>query len=87
VAKTEEQVRKDFVDIAEQRVKVFLVLNEIEKNEKIVAEESEVMARIGEMVVQYPDPIKAKQEMENGQTRLYIEDEIKREKIFKLLGC
>ncbi|MFA5013368.1 MAG: trigger factor [Candidatus Paceibacterota bacterium] len=87
VAKTEEQVKKDFGKIAEQRVKVFLVLNQIEKEEKIVAEEAEVMAKIGEMVVQYPDPIKARQEMENGQTRLYIEDEIKREKIFKLLGC
>lgn len=87
VSKTEEQVKKDFEHIARQRVKVFLVLNQIEKDEKIVAEEAEVMAKIGEMVVQYPDPIKARKEIETGQMRLYIEDEIKREKIFKLLGC
>lgn len=85
--KTEEQVKKDFGKIAEQRIKTFLILNQIEKDEKITVEEKEIEERIGEMAKRYPDAEKARQELGTGQSKFYIEDEIKREKVFKILGC
>ena len=87
VKKTEEDVKKEFRKIAEQRVKIFLILNQIEKDEKIEAEDGEIDARIEEILKQYPDQQKARKEIESSQTRLYISDEIRRGKIFKLLGC
>ncbi|MFA5368402.1 MAG: trigger factor [Candidatus Paceibacterota bacterium] len=87
VKKTEEEVKKEFKKIAEQRVKIFLILNQIEKDEKIEAGEDEIDERIAEILKQYPDQEQAKKEIESSQTRLYIADEIRRGKIFKLLGC
>jgi trigger factor len=87
VKKTEEDVKKEFRKIAEQRVRIFLVLNQIEKDEKIEAGDSEIEERIEEILRQYPDPEKARKEIGSSQTRLYIADEIRRGKIFKLLGC
>jgi trigger factor len=87
IKKTEEDVKKEFKKMAEQRVKAFLVLNEIEKQEKIVATDEELSEKISKIISQYPDPAQAKQEIERGDTKEYLAEEIKREKIFKLLGC
>lgn len=87
IKKTEDDIQKEFEKVASERVKIFLILNQIEKDEKIEATQEELEARIVEIIKQYPDPEKAKQEVESNNTKAYIADEIKREKIFKLLGC
>jgi len=87
VQKTEEQIKKEFEKIAEERVKGFLVLHEIEKKESIEVKEDEINKKIEELAAEYPDKNKAKEEMMNSNAKYYIEDEIKRNKIFDILGC
>ncbi|MFA5087045.1 MAG: trigger factor [Candidatus Paceibacterota bacterium] len=87
IKKTEQELKNDFKKVAEQRVKTFLVLNQIEKDEKIEATEAEVSEKVEQIIKQYPDPEKARKEIEASDARAYFTDEIKREKIFKLLGC
>lgn len=87
VKKTEEQVKKEFENVAKERVKGFLILHQIEKQENIVASEEEVNKKIEEIASQYGDKEKTASEMKNSNARFYVEDEIKREKIFNILGC
>jgi len=87
VKKTEEEVKKEFEKVAKERVKGFLVLHEIEKKENIVITENELSKKIEELAGQYPDKNKAMEEMKNSNARYYIEDELKRDKIFNVLGC
>jgi len=87
--KSEDDVRKEYEQIGAERVKAYLVLNQIEKDEKIEATESEIQAKIEEILKPYSDTDKerARQEIERSETKAYLADEIKREKIFKLLGA
>jgi len=87
IKKTEEELRKDFEKIAEERVKGFLVLHQITKDEKIEAGEEEVNQKIEELLNQYPDKEMARKNMNMEEAKMYIEDELKREKIFKLFDC
>jgi len=87
VNKTEEEIKKEFEKVAQERVKGFLVLHEIEKKENISITEDELNTKIEELAAQYPDKEKAKEEMKNSDARYYIEDELKRDKIFTILGC
>jgi trigger factor len=87
IKKTEEETKKDFEKIAEERVKGFLVLHQITKDEKIEAGEDEISQKIEELLSQYPDKEAARKNMDMEQAKIYIEDELKREKIFKLFDC
>ncbi|MFA5208190.1 MAG: trigger factor [Candidatus Paceibacterota bacterium] len=87
IKKTEEDLKKDFEKIAIERVKGFLVLHQISKDEKIEAGEEEINQKIEELLSQYPDKEAAKKNMNMEQAKMYIEDELKREKIFKLFDC
>jgi len=87
IKKTEEELKKEFEKIAEERVKGFLVLHQITKDEKIEAGEEEINQKIEELLSQYPDKDAARKDMNMEQAKMYIEDELKREKIFKLFDC
>jgi len=87
IKKTEEELEKDFEKIAEERVKGFLVLHQITKDEKIEAGEEEINQKIEELLSQYSDKEAARKNMNMEQAKMYIEDELKREKIFKLFDC
>ena len=87
IKKTEEELKKEFEKIAEERVKGFLVLHQITKDEKIEAGEEEISQKIEELLSQYPDKEEARKNMNMEQAKMYIEDELKREKIFKLFDC
>ena len=87
IKKTEEELKKEFEKIAEERVKGFLVLHQITKDEKIEAGEEEISQKIEELLSQYPDKEAARKNMNMEQAKMYIEDELKREKIFKLFDC
>jgi FKBP-type peptidyl-prolyl cis-trans isomerase (trigger factor) len=62
-------------------------LHQISKDEKIEAGEEEINQKIEELLSQYPDKEAAKKNMNMEQAKMYIEDELKREKIFKLFDC
>jgi len=87
VKKTEEEIKKDFKKVAEQRVKQLLILSQIEKQEKINVSDQEIKDKINELASQYPNKDEAMKEMEGSNARFYIEDELKRDKIFEKLGC
>lgn len=87
VKKTEEEITEELEKIAKEKVKGFLVLHQIIKNERIEITEEEISQKIEEMLNQYPNKEEIKKTMDEAQLRLYIEDELKREKAFNLLGC
>ena len=87
VKKTEEEITKELEKIAREKVKGFLVLHQIVKDEKIEVTEEEISQKIEEMLNQYPNKEEIKKTMDEAQVRLYMEDELKREKAFNLLGC
>ena len=87
VKKTEEEITEELEKIAKEKVKGFLVLHQIIKNERIEVTEEEISQKIEEMLNQYPNKEEIKKTMDEAQLRLYIEDELKREKAFNLLGC
>ena len=87
VKKTEEEITKELEKIAREKVKGFLVLHQIVKDEKIKVTEEEISQKIEEMLNQYPNKEEIKKTMDEAQVRLYMEDELKREKAFNLLGC
>lgn len=87
IKKTEEELKKDFEKIAEERVKGFLVLHQISKDEKMEIGEEEINQKIEELLSQYPDKEMARKNMNMEQAKMYIEDELKRERIFKLFDC
>jgi trigger factor len=87
VKKTEEEITKELEKIAKEKVKGFLVLHQIVKDEKIEVNEEEISQKLEEMLNQYPNKEEIKKTMDEAQVRLYIEDELKREKAFNLLGC
>jgi trigger factor len=84
--KTQEQVNQEFTKIAEERVRNFLIIRQIIKDEKIEAEEDAINQRIQDVFNNHPDPEIAKKEIDLNKIKLYIEDEIKTEKAFNLLG-
>ena len=87
IKKTEEEVEKELGKSAEEKVKGFLVLHQLIKDEKIEVSEEEINQKIEEMLNSYPNKEEIKKTMDKEKVSLYLEDEIKREKAFKLLGC
>lgn len=87
IKKTGEDIKKEFNKIAEERVKGFLVLNQIGKDEKIQVDEKEIEGKIEEIINQYPDKEQARKGIDMEHAKMHIEDELKREKIFQLFGC
>jgi len=87
VKKTEEEIAKEFNKVAVERVRGFLVLHEIEKLENVTVSEEEIEKKIDELAASYPDKEKVKEEMKKGNAKFYVEDELKKEKIFNILGC
>ncbi len=86
VKKTKEQVEKEFEKIGEDRVRNFLIVRQIIKNEKIEAKEEEINEKVQEMINNYSSPEQAQKEIDLNKVKMYIEDEIKTEKAFNLFG-
>jgi len=85
VKKTEKDIEDDFQKIAQKRVKNFLILREIAKQEKISVSEEEKEVRMNEILKQEPGKSEEKK-VDIEKLKLYIEDEIKQEKTFQLLN-
>jgi len=86
VKKNKDHIGKEFEKMAEERIRNFLIIRQIIKDEKIEAAEEEINQRIEEMLKDYPDSEQAGKEIDLNKIRLYIEDEIKTEKAFNLFG-
>lgn len=87
IKKTEDDIKKEFTKVAEEKVRGFLVLHQIEKDEKIEVSDKEIDDKIEEMINSYPDKESARKSIDRDHLKMHIEDEMKREKIFRILGC
>jgi trigger factor len=86
VNKTEEDLAKETEEIAKKRVKNFLALGKISKLESVEAEAEEVEEKINALMNYYPDANLARKKVDLERLSAYVEDEIKQEKTFILLG-
>ncbi|MCK9393769.1 MAG: trigger factor [Candidatus Paceibacterota bacterium] len=84
IKKTEDDMKKEFEKIALDRVKRFLILHQIAKNEKIIATDEEVANKLEEVMAQYPKEEKEKIDVQ--RLAILIADDITKEKIFAFLG-
>jgi len=85
--KTAEDVKKEFEKIAEDKVKGYLVLHQLEKDEKIEVSDKEIEEKIEEIINQYPNKEEARKGIDMEHAKMHIEDELKTDKIFALFGC
>ncbi|MFA5746971.1 MAG: trigger factor [Candidatus Paceibacterota bacterium] len=86
INKTEADMEKEVEEAAKRRVKNFLIIREITKKEAVEADAKEIEDRINEMLSYYPDLKAAQKEADIERLSAYAEDEIKQEKMFKMLG-
>ncbi len=76
--KSKEDLRKEFKDDAEKKAKLSLILNEIAKIEKIVADEIEVEKEVAHLLEHY-------KEADPERARMHVESVLINEKIFQFL--
>src|SRR3989344_3943714 len=76
--KTKEDLRKDFRKDGEAKVKLALVLNEISKVEKIVADEENIAKEVAHILEHYKDA-------DPERARMHAENVLTNEKIFRFL--
>ncbi|MFA6252599.1 MAG: trigger factor [Candidatus Paceibacterota bacterium] len=84
IKKTEQEIRKEFEKLALDRVKRFLILHQIAKNEKIEATDEEVATKLEEVMKQYSEEDKKNVDIQ--RLMILIADDITKEKIFAYLG-
>ncbi len=78
VKKTEEDIRKEWMPIAEKKAKMQLVLNQIAIEEKIKPEEDQVKKEVEHLLEHYKD---APEE----RIKIYVETMLTNEKVFEFL--
>lgn len=76
--KTVEDLKKDFRPDAEKRSKLSLVLNEIAKQEKLIAEKEEVEKEVAHLIEHYKDA-------DPERARMHAENVLTNEKVFRFL--
>ncbi|MFA5080256.1 MAG: trigger factor [Candidatus Paceibacterota bacterium] len=84
IKKTEAEVKKEFERVALDRVRRFLILHQIAKNEKIAATDEEVANKLEEVIAQYGEEEKNKIDIQ--RLAILVADDIAKEKIFAFLG-
>ncbi len=76
--KNKEDLRKDFRNDAEKKAKLALILNEIAKVEKIVADEDKIVKEVAHILEHYKDA-------DPERARMHAENVLTNEKIFQFL--
>lgn len=84
--KKEEEVRQDFFKPAQKRVKNLLLLREIGKQEKVEVADQEIEEYVNRFLTTYPQPDKAKQEIDVDKLKEYYKGIIYNEKVMQLLA-
>jgi trigger factor len=76
--KTVDDLKKDFRPDAEKRSKLSLVLNEIAKQEKLIAEKDEIEKEVAHLIEHYKDA-------DPERARMHAENVLTNEKVFRFL--
>ena len=84
IAKTPEELKKDWQPQAEKRVKAALVLKEIAQKENVEVTEAEVEERLNTMMRSAP-PMPPDHNLDLTALRGYVKNVIRNEKVFELL--
>ncbi len=85
IKKTIEELKKEWQDQAEKRVRVGLVLKTIAKKEKIEISEKEIEEKINETLKQYSSIKEAEKDIDISALKEYAKGIIRNEKVFQLL--
>ncbi len=85
IQKTEEEIKRSFLEEAEKMVKNSLILKEIAKKENIQVSEDEIKDKMNEFLKKYPYLETAKKDIDLDKIRSYYENVIRDEKVFQLL--
>ncbi len=85
IKKTKEDLKKDFREGAEKRIRVILCLREIADKENIVVSEQEIKDKINDILKKYPDIKTTEKRVDLERLRSYYRNVIQNEKIFQLL--
>lgn len=78
LSKTKEDLRKEFRNDAEKKAKLALILNEIARVEKIIADEEQVAKEVAQILEHYKDA-------DPERARMHAENVLTNEKIFQFL--
>jgi len=85
IKKTEDELKKEWLPKAKERVCAALVLQEIAKNEKIEVSDAEIEENITKVLQQYPDIDKNRSQIDMEQLKEYTKGRLRSEKVFELL--
>ena len=83
--KNEAELKKELRGQAEKRVRAFLVLREVAKNENIEVSEQEAEQEMNNFLRRYPDAERSKNEVDIEHLKEYTYGVIRNEKVFQLL--
>lgn len=78
IKKTKEELAKDWSPSAEKRAKLQLILNEISKKDKVVADEKAVETQVQELLTMYKDA-------DEMRVRTYVDTVLTNEAVMKML--
>jgi len=84
IKKSESELKSNWQEQAQKRVRAALVLKEVAKLENIVVESEEIDQRIGEFLKNVPSP-DAMKNINVGELKKYIGSVIRNEKVFEFL--
>lgn len=83
--KTEGDIKKEFEKNAVERVKAFLALNQIAKNENIEVPEQEILEEANKALRHFEEIKQAEQKIDIDQLKNYTKDILRNEKTFQTL--
>ena len=83
--KSEKEILESFSGEAVKRIKNFLTLRQIIKEEKIQAQEQEIADETDKILKHYQGEKRAEQEVDLEQLRAYTKEAIQNEKVFQIL--
>jgi len=83
--KTEQVLHEEFEKIAEQKVRAYLTLNEIAKQEKIEVSEEETTEEINQALRHFAGQEQAEKNVDLEQLKEYSKDVLKNRKVFEIL--
>ncbi|MBI4708659.1 MAG: trigger factor [Candidatus Portnoybacteria bacterium] len=85
IQKKESEIIEEFKPKAEQRVRAFLVLQEIAKQENISVSEEDLTSEVNKTLEHFKSPEHAQKNIDIEQLKVYTEGVLKNEKVFQLL--
>lgn len=85
IGQSEKQLLNSLLPEAKEKIREFLVLEEISKREAIDVSEEEIKEAVNNFLKNYPNLEKAKKELDLERLKRYYKEVIKNEKVFQFL--